>query len=53
MESLKFSVGLETTLDVLTAFTAMTTAQVALEQASSAVTLAVLTFNNALGREEP
>lgn len=53
VESLKFSVGLETTLDVLTAFTAMTTAQVALEQARSAVTLAVLTFNNALGREEP
>jgi outer membrane protein TolC len=53
MESLKFSLGLETTLDVLTAFTTMTTAQVALEQANNSVILAVLTFNNALGREEP
>ena len=53
MESLKLSVGLETTLDVLTAFTAMTTAQVQLEQAKSTAILAVLTFNNALGREEP
>ncbi len=53
VESLKYSVGLETTLDVLTAFTAMTTAQVALEQANNTVILAILTFNNALGREEP
>jgi len=52
MEALKLSVGLETTLDVLTAFTAMTTAQVALEQAKTAAILAVLTFNHALGREE-
>jgi outer membrane protein TolC len=53
LEALKLSVGLETTADVLTAFTTMTTAQVQLEQAKNTAILAVLTFNNALGREEP
>ena len=49
LERLKLSVGLETVLDVLTAFTNLTTAQVALEQAKSNSILAVLTLNNALG----
>lgn len=49
LEKLKLSVGLETVLDVLTAFTTLTTAEVNLEQAKSNYILAVLTFNNALG----
>ena len=49
LEKLKLSVGLETVLDVLTAFTTLTTAQVGLEQAKSNYILAVLTLNNALG----
>jgi outer membrane protein TolC len=40
---------LETTLDVLTAFTTLITAEVGLEQAKSNYILAVLTFNNVLG----
>lgn len=49
LEKLKLSVGLETVLNVLTAFTSLTTAQVGLEQAKSNAILAVLSFNNALG----
>jgi outer membrane protein len=49
LEKLKLSVGLETTLDVLTAFTTLITAEVGLEQAKSNYILAVLTFNNVLG----
>jgi outer membrane protein TolC len=49
LEKLKLSVGLETVLDVLTAFTTLTTAQVGLEQAKSNYILAVLALNNALG----
>jgi len=49
LEKAKFAVGLETTLDVLTAFSALTTAQVGLEQARSTYILAILTLNNVMG----
>jgi outer membrane protein TolC len=49
LEKAKFAVGLETTLDVLTAFSALTSAQVGQEQARSAYMLAILNLNNVMG----
>ncbi|MGO9308641.1 MAG: TolC family protein [Spirochaetia bacterium] len=45
----KFAVGLQTTLDVLTAFSALSTAQVGLQQAKITYVLAVLNLNNVMG----
>ncbi len=49
LQKARYSAGLVTTLDVLTAFSALTTAQVGLEQARSAYALAVLDLNNVMG----
>ena len=49
LEKAKYAVGLETTLDVLTAFSALTTAQVGLEQARNNYVLAVLNLDNVMG----
>jgi outer membrane protein len=49
LEKAKRAVGLETTLNVLTAFSALTTAHVGLEQARSTYNLAVLNLNNVMG----
>ncbi len=49
LQRARYAVGLVTTLDVLTAFQAFTTAQVGLEQAKSNYELAVLNLNNAMG----
>jgi outer membrane protein len=45
----KLAIGLETTLDVLTAFSALVTAQVGFEQANSNYLLAALNLNNVMG----
>jgi outer membrane protein TolC len=49
LEKAKRAVGLETTLNVLTAFSALTSAQVGLEQARSTYNLAVLNLDNVMG----
>jgi len=49
LERAKLAVGLETTLNVLTAFSALVTAQVGLEQAKSAYMLAIVNLNNVMG----
>jgi OMF family outer membrane factor len=49
LQKAKRAVGLETTLDVLTAFSTLVTAQVGLQQAKSTYLLAVLNLNNAMG----
>ena len=49
LQKARFQVGLVTTLDVLTAFQSLTTAQVGLEQARSTYVLSVLALNNAMG----
>ncbi len=49
LERSEFAVGLATNLDVLTALSALTTAQVALQQARSTYALAVLSLINSLG----
>jgi outer membrane protein TolC len=49
LEKAKFAVGLETTLDVITAFSALTSAQVGQAQARSAYMLAILNLNNVMG----
>jgi len=50
LEKAKRAVGLETTLNVLTAFAALTSAQVGLEQANSTYLLAVLNLYNVMGQ---
>ena len=49
LQKAKRAVGLETTLDVLTAFSTLITAQVGLQQAKSTYLLAVLNLNNVMG----
>jgi outer membrane protein TolC len=49
LQKARYAVGLVTTLDVLTAFQALTTAQVGVVQARSNYVLAVLALNNAMG----
>jgi outer membrane protein TolC len=49
LQKAKRAVGLETTLDVLTAFSTLVTAQVGLQQAKSTYLLAVLSLNNVMG----
>ena len=49
LEKARYAVGLVTTLDVLTAFQALTTAQVGLEQARSNYILALLNLDNVMG----
>jgi outer membrane protein TolC len=49
LEKAKLAVGLETTLDLLTAFSVLTTAQVGLVQAGSNYALALLNLQNAMG----
>ena len=49
LEKAKRAAGLETTLNVLTAFSALTTAQVGLEQARSTYNLAVLNLDSVMG----
>jgi len=49
LQKARFGVGLVTTLDVLTAFQALTTAQVGLQQARSTYILSILALNNAMG----
>ncbi|HUJ73490.1 MAG TPA: TolC family protein, partial [bacterium] len=49
LQKARYAVGLVTTLDVLTAFQALTTAQVGLEQARSNYVLALLNLDNAMG----
>ncbi|MGA2639979.1 MAG: TolC family protein [Spirochaetia bacterium] len=49
LQKAKRAVGLETTLDVLTAFSTLITAQVGLQQAKSNYLLAVLNLNNVMG----
>ena len=49
LQKARYNVGLVTTLDVLTAFQALTTAQVGLEQARSNYLLALLNLDNVMG----
>ncbi len=49
LQKARYAVGLVTTLDVLTAFSALTTAETGLEQARSNYNLALLGLNNAMG----
>ncbi len=49
LQKARYAVGLVTTLDVLTAFQALTTAEVGLEQAKSNYVLALLNLDNAMG----
>ena len=49
LQRAKLAVGLVTTLDVLTAFSALVTAEVGLQQANSNYLLAVLNLNNVMG----
>jgi outer membrane protein len=49
LERAKLAVGLETTLNVLTAFSALVTAQVGLEQARSNYMLAIVNLNDVMG----
>jgi outer membrane protein len=49
LQKARYAVGLVTTLDVLTAFQAFTTAQVGLEQAKSSYVLALLNLDSAMG----
>jgi outer membrane protein len=49
LQKARYAVGLVTTLDVLTAFQALTTAQVGLEQAKSNYLLALLGLDNVMG----
>ncbi|HUI72965.1 MAG TPA: TolC family protein [Spirochaetia bacterium] len=49
LQKARYAVGLVTTLDVLTAFQALTTAQVGLEQAKSNYILALLNLDNVMG----
>ena len=49
LEKARYAVGLVTTLDVLTSLQALTSAQVALEQAKSNYVLAILNLNNLMG----
>jgi len=49
LQKARYAVGLVTTLDVLTAFQALTTAQVGLEQAKSNYILALLSLENVMG----
>ena len=49
LQKARYNVGLVTTLDVLTAFQALTTAQVGLEQARSNYMLALLNLDNVMG----
>ena len=49
LQKARYAVGLVTTLDVLTAFQALTTAEVGLEQAKSNYILALLNLDNAMG----
>jgi outer membrane protein len=49
LQKAKLAVGLETTLDVLTAFSTLITAQVGLEQAKSNYDLALLNLNSVMG----
>jgi outer membrane protein TolC len=49
LQKARYAVGLVTTLDVLTAFSALTTAQTGLEQARSTYVLSILTLNSVMG----
>jgi len=49
LQKARYAVGLVTTLDVLTALQALTTAQVGLEQAKSNYILALLSLDNVMG----
>ncbi len=49
LEKARYAVGLRTTLDVLTAFSTLTTAQVGLVQARSNYALAILNLSNVMG----
>jgi outer membrane protein TolC len=49
LDKAKLAAGLVTTLDVLTAFSTLTTAQLGLEQAKDAYILAVLNLDNVMG----
>ena len=49
LQKAKLAAGLVTTLDVLTAFSVLTTAQVGLVQAGSNYALAILNLNNVMG----
>lgn len=49
LEKLELEAGTETTVDVLTAFSNLTTAQTGLEQAKDNYILAILNLNNAMG----
>ncbi len=49
LQKARYAVGLVTTLDVLTAFSSLTTAQVGLQQARSGYVLAILNLNNVMG----
>ena len=49
LEKAKYAVGTETTLDVLTAFSALISAQVGLEQARNTYILALLNLDNVMG----
>ncbi len=49
LQKARYAVGLVTTLDVLTAFQSLTTAQVGLEQAKSSYMLALLNLDNVMG----
>ncbi|HVO40255.1 MAG TPA: TolC family protein, partial [Spirochaetia bacterium] len=49
LQKARYAVGLVTTLDVLTAFSTLTTAQTGLEQARSTYVLSILTLNNVMG----
>ena len=49
LQKARFAVGLQTTLDVLTAFSTLITAQVGLAQARSNYDLALLNLNSVLG----
>jgi outer membrane protein len=49
LQKARYGVGLVTTLDVLSASSALTSAQVGLQQARSAYVLAILNLNNVMG----
>ncbi len=49
LQKARYAVGLNTTLDVLTAFSALTSAEVGLEQSKSGYALAVLNLDNVMG----
>ena len=50
LQKARYAAGQVTTLDVLTAFSALTTAQVGLQQARSTYALAILNLENVMGR---